>query len=128
MNACPKPEPRKRTKGRAKRAEKKVVVDVRSKCVERDGYCRLAGLGFGQCAGESQWAHLGERKRFKTRGLPPEERHATTHSIMLCEAHHYFYDKGVSDSRICIELTQPQGADLPRSLRFTSGELSYQEV
>lgn len=42
--ACPKPEPRKRTKARKQRAEAKVVRDVRETIVSRDkGSCRVCG-------------------------------------------------------------------------------------
>lgn len=81
-----------RLRARKRRKEGPVVKAVRAKCVERDGYCRLMGLGF--CAGPSQWCHLGEKKRSKTRGLPPEERHTTVWSFMGCEGHHGAYDAG----------------------------------
>jgi hypothetical protein len=46
------------------------------------------------CEGRSEWAHLGDQKRFKTRGKPPEERHTTAGSLMLCRFHHRAYDTG----------------------------------
>jgi len=64
---------------------------IRQLVAERDGYCRLHGI---YCQGPSEWAHLGEKKRFNTRGLPPNERHTTAGSLMLCARHHDWYDIG----------------------------------
>lgn len=78
-----------------RRREAPVIQRVREKCVERDGFCRLQELylpTFGRCAGVSEWAHLGESKRFKTRGMAPERRHTTGGSLMLCTKHHQMYD------------------------------------
>lgn len=92
-----KPGPVARARAKKRRKEGPVVKAVRAKCVDRDGYCRhgkddeLAGY---YCEGYSQWAHFGEKKRFKTRGMAPEERHTTTDSLMLCEACHTDYDHG----------------------------------
>ena len=89
----PKPEPRSRVKARRRRQESKVVSEVRAKVVARDGYCRLAGVPMlGPCKGPSEWAHFEEHKRFKTRRKPPEERHTTAGSLMLCDGHHDRYD------------------------------------
>lgn len=102
---------RKRTKGRKDRAEAKVKKAVRAECVERDGDCRIgdwennpndthddALTGDGQmpivCEGRSEWAHLGEKKRFKTRKQAPAVRHTTAGSLMLCHRHHQDYDRG----------------------------------
>lgn len=97
--ACPKPEPRKRVKGRKDRAETKVQQFVRAQCVERDGGCRLgkddAAHGYAVCRGESEWAHLGTMRRARTRGLAPEVRHTVKGSLMLCTKHHQQYDAGV---------------------------------
>jgi hypothetical protein len=38
----PKPEPRKRVKGRKQRLESRVIKAVRALCVTRDGDCRIA--------------------------------------------------------------------------------------
>lgn len=97
--AIPKPPPRKRLKARGDRAEAKVKKAVRAECVTRDGHCliytRLPGsiaVLLGPCDGESQWAHVGRHRRCFTRGLPPEERHTTAGSGMLCDRHHDAYD------------------------------------
>ena len=111
--ACPKPEPLKRVRGRKTRAESKVKKSVRAQCVERDGHCRaclrLRGL-YAECFGPSEWAHLDERKRFKTRGMAPEKRHTTADSLMLCKRHHDMYDGRLSP-RLSIEAHTPKGAD-----------------
>lgn len=90
-----KPEPRRRVKARRRREERRVIQRVRDDVSRRDGYCRFAHCGLGACGGPSEWAHYGERKRSKTMRMDPEHRHATTHSLMLCKAHHDAYDKGV---------------------------------
>lgn len=91
-----------------RRQAAKVVKSVRAQCVERDGYCRLAqwpssdrlfsGLT-NTCVGPSEWAHLGEHKRFKTRGQPATRRHTTAGSLMLCTRHHRDYDAGWMEIR-----------------------------
>lgn len=115
--AFPKPEPRKRTKGRAKRDERSIVADVRAACVERDGSCRIATMRPGDkwttdatpCAGPSQWAHMHDVRRSKTRGLAPDVRHTTRGSFMACEAHH-----GAYDAKLLIVLPMSvDGADGP---------------
>jgi hypothetical protein len=65
---------------------------VREACVERDGGCRLAGLPLGPCSGVLGLAHLGEWKRFNTRGLEPEERHLVIGAFVSCAGHHRAYD------------------------------------
>lgn len=121
--ACPKPEPRKRVKGRKDRAEAKVKKSVRAQCVDRDGYCRLnhysVPFSFGMCKGASQWAHLGDKKRFKTRGQSPEQRHSTWGSLMLCDGHHDAYDL----AKMRIRILTPFGADGP--LEFTYDGVNY---
>jgi len=101
----PQPKGRKRvTVQRAnRRVAAKIVRQVRAACVERDGHCRLffgdhlhgdtqVGEGLDYCGVRSEWAHLGEKRRFKTRGMPPEERHTVQDSLMLCDLHHDLYD------------------------------------
>lgn len=89
-----KPETRKRVKGRKQRRAARVVKSVRAQCVERDGYCRVAAQFMdAKCEGVSEWAHLGDKRRFKTRGRAPESRHTTAGSLMLCTAHHRAYDQ-----------------------------------
>ena len=101
---------RARVKGRKARRETSVKTAVRRACVERDGYCRLSG--FGLCEGPSEWMHLEAKKRARTRGQAPEERHTMDGSMMACRRHHHSYDAGE------IELTLgPDGADGPISYR-----------
>lgn len=93
--ACPKPEPLKRTKRRKLRKESEVKMEVRAFCVVRDGDCRLRGrLPWFPCDGVSEWAHLGDKKRARTRGMKPEDRHTSAGSMMLCTVHHRAYDDG----------------------------------
>lgn len=107
MRACPKPEPLKRTKRRKLHVEALVKQKVRALCVERDGDCRLHGAAGFTCSGESEWAHLGEKKRARTRGMKPEQRHTTAGSLMLCTGHHRAYDAGA----LRIEILTMAGAD-----------------
>ena len=113
--AVPKPPSRKLVKGRKDRAEAKVKRSVRAKCVERDGFCRL--LGCGPCSGVSEWAHLGDKKRARTRGMAPEIRHTTAGSFMACTGHHAAYDAG----RIRIETETSRGADGPLKVTYPLG-------
>lgn len=119
MPTFPKPEPRARTKRRKQRHEAAVIKDVRAACVERDGYCRLrqtydvafcatSGL-FGRCEGHSEWAHFANRRRAKTRGMDPAERHTTAGSFMACRRHHADYDA----HRLNIEAMTDRGCDGP---------------
>src|SRR5260221_341989 len=73
--ACPKGRTRKQIKGRKDRAEAAVKKLVRAQVAYRDGHCRL--MGCGPCHGESEWAHLGDKKRARTRGQAPTVRHTT---------------------------------------------------
>lgn len=87
-------------KGKRKRAERKVVKAIRPQVEARDGYCRISTLaisGLGDCAGPSEWAHFGEKKRARTRGMEPEKRHTVDGSLMLCRTHHHEYDYGELD-------------------------------
>lgn len=128
-----KPERRKLVKARAHQAEVKVISAVRAKTSRRDGPCRLAWVcamprrwdgveAFGACRGPSEWAHLGAHRRCKTRGQPPEARHTTAGSLMMCKRHHNAYD----DHRIEITPMTPRGADGP--LRWTCGTFIYEEA
>ena len=97
---------RARVKRRASKAEAVIKKHVRAECVERDGACRIGDwemnpddlhdddLEHDPCDGRSEWAHLGEKKRFKTRGQAPDVRHTTAGSLMLCRHHHGRYDAG----------------------------------
>lgn len=88
---------RKRLKGRKARAEARVKKQVRAECEERDGYCLvLTRVGIvGDCKGRSTWAHFAGHRRSQTRGLPPERRHDTRFSGMLCTKHHGQEERGV---------------------------------
>jgi hypothetical protein len=95
-----KPERRAKLKARKARVETKVKRAIRAKCVRRDGYCRLYSAPtivqavFGQCEGPAEWAHLEDKKRARTRGMPPEVRHTTEGTCMFCRRHHRMYDAG----------------------------------
>lgn len=112
--AVPKPEPLKRVRGRKTRAESKVKKSVRAQVFERDGMCRANGLAqFYPCStGAHEWAHLGESKRFRTRGMVPEKRHTTKASCRLCPAHHAQYDRRAAPHLDLVPLTEA-GADGP---------------
>lgn len=126
--ACPKQEPRKRTKARARRVESLQAQKVRAQVFERDGDCRLNVPSlvdlFGACSGESEWAHLGDMRRFKTRGKAPAERHTTAGSLRLCSGHHAQYD-GRARPRIGIQPASSDGAD--GRLGFFKGAAIYVE-
>lgn len=100
---------RKTLKGRKDRREHLVEQQVRATVVVRDGDCRLFGRALGVCGGESEWAHLDPKRRFQTRGLPPEERHTTKASVMFCTTHHQAYDA----HRFDVVYLTPDGADGP---------------
>ncbi len=120
---CPKPTPRRIVKARKQRQVAKVVKSVRAQCVERDGYCRVGSCAWMFCAGRSEWAHLGEKKRYKTRGMPAEIRHTTADSLMLCHLHHVAYDR--THTFKIVPLTS-LGADGP--LRFDVRGTTYAET
>lgn len=87
---------------RREREEKRAKASARSACVVRDGRCRVYKIMRSDhinrrwaefpCEGKSEWAHLGEKRRFKTTGMEPEERHTTAGSMMACTKHHRMYD------------------------------------
>lgn len=119
LNPQPKPEPRKRVKGRKQRHARKVVKSVRQQCVAREIWCRLFWAPFdqfGPCEGLSEWAHFAEKKRFKTRGMTPEDRHTSAGSFMLCTKHHNEYDKRAKPY-LYIEPMTSRGADGPLAMR-----------
>lgn len=103
------------------------ATGVRADVARRDGVCRIATWddhpgddhddALEACEGRSEWAHLGDKKRFKTRGLPPAERHTTAGSLMLCTRHHRAYDAGR------LRITGNADADL----RFTLAESAVME-
>jgi len=109
-----KPGPTARYRAKRKRADDAERLFVRAQCVERDGYCRLTGLSL--CSGASEHAHLEDKKRARTRGLKPQERHTTAGSAIFCHGHHALYDAG----KIALAMTE-KGADGP--IRAQLGEL-----
>lgn len=123
-----KPTPRKAEKAREDREETKVIKRVRKEVEARDGYCRLSWAKdvptcpLDECGGPSEWAHLEGHRRFETMGKPPEERHATTWTAMLCNNHHDQYDAHEFD----IEQVTQRGADGP--LRLVIGNRKYEEI
>jgi hypothetical protein len=121
---CPKPEPRKRTKARAKRHEAAIIQQVRAQCVARDGDCRIgsATTYLGACAGESEWCHLGDMRRFRTRGMDPDVRHTKAGTCCLCTKHHQMLDA----NEIRVEFMTPDGAD--GTLRFIRAGGSFLSV
>lgn len=86
-------------KARAVKARKDAAYakTIRDQVQERDELCRacveyveywtyrIAGLRL-------EWCHMEGHRRFETRGLPPEQRHSTTWTLMLCAKHHADYD------------------------------------
>jgi len=69
---------------------------IRDQVMRRDAGCRApihrtAG-DLGECNGPEAWAHMAGHRRFETRGLPPEQRHSTEWTLMLCAKHHADYD------------------------------------
>lgn len=78
--------------------ESKTQQAVRAAVVSRDGYCRYYKAQdwdtIVECDGPSEWAHLGDKKRARTRNMAPEVRHTTAGSLMLCRRHHQQYDSG----------------------------------
>lgn len=122
----PKPVTRKTLKGRKQRAERAVKQRIRALCVERDGNCRIESLKWGDVIEPSlirehwcsmtmysEWAHLPPRRRSQTRGMEPDYRHTTTHTIMLCQKHHAMEEAHA----LKVEYLSDSGCDGP--LRFT---------
>ena len=100
------------------RKDRAYAATVRDRVIERDGHCRygkdVASHERSECRGPSEWAHINDWQRFKTRGRPPERRHATQGSMMLCQRHHELYD----DGHIEIDYWEPHYCD---------GHVSYWE-
>jgi hypothetical protein len=119
----PKPKPRASIKRANARVAAKIVRAVRAACVERDGACRIdfdtwwmRSHDLGACSYGSEWAHLEDHRRFKTRGKPAEERHTTRGTCMLCSKHHAMYD---IDKSLTVEFMTDRGADGPLAWRRT---------
>jgi hypothetical protein len=114
------PGPTARYRAKRRRAEAPVAKKVREACVERDGVCRYWWDMFTSpfyedvvdCEGPSQWAHMREASRAKTRGMKPDVRHSTQTSLMLCRVHHDRYD-GRQTPSLRISALSVRGADGP---------------
>lgn len=90
---APGPTARARASKRRKDLARQRAVAV--ELLPRDGACRFFGTfidGTGECWGSSEPAHLGEKRRCHTRGMPPEERHDPIWEANLCTGHHRRYD------------------------------------
>jgi len=123
-----KPGPTARYRAKRRRAETPVIKFVRAQCAERDGDCRvcdwennpddwhsddLEPIDDLMC-NPSQWAHLGDGKRARTRGMKPEQRHTTAKSLILCQVHHDRYDGRAKPRMFIAELdNHGLGADGP---------------
>jgi len=117
--------PRRIRPRRTPKAERDRIAEVRKYCVQRDGECRIASdawkdvqgdplcVVFCGCDGPSEWAHMHTRRRSKTRGMAPEYRHDTAHSLMLCHTHHEDYDA----KRLIITALTRKGANGPLKFR-----------
>lgn len=113
----PKPDTRKREKGRKDRVEKLTKTQVRAIVADRDGYCRAEGVQWA-CFGRSEWAHLEGTRRCLTRGMAPTTRHTTAGSMMLCVVHHGLYDA----HNLKLEFLSTRGADGPVQWFLPGGE------
>lgn len=109
--AIPKGPTRAELKGTEDYREQQIIKRNRAACVRRDGFCRIGHWGesaiklFGECYGTSQWNHFD--KRSLTRNEPPEDRHATWRTGMLCGTHHDLIDT----HKILFRYLTPKGAD-----------------
>jgi hypothetical protein len=110
--------PTARARARKRRQDSAYAQTIRTQVEARDGHCRYAWdvprTERSRCQGDAEWAHLGNTRRFKTRGLPPEQRHTTGGTLMLCTAHHRLLDA----YRLTITAESIDGCD---------GNLTYQE-
>lgn len=79
-------------RAKRKRADDSVRLAIRAACVRRDGYCKVSAVG--GCGGRSEHAHLEGKRRARTRGMAPVERHTLQGSAMFCTTHHRAYDRG----------------------------------
>lgn len=127
MIGHPKPTPQRTVKARRGRLESKVAQAVRALVSLRDGDCRIGPPlwpMFGECRGSSEWAHLNDCRRFRTRGMAPAQRHSTEGSLMLCTSHHNRLDMRARPI-IDIRPMSSHGAD--GRLVIKCGELVYLE-
>lgn len=128
--AIPKGLTRKELKAKVDYREQQIIKRNRAACVRRDGFCRIGHWGdiavklFGECFGKSEWNHY--EKRSKTMNEPPEDRHSTRITGMLCATHHRMVDH----DEILFEYQTEDGADQPmtfwpkgQSQRMTEEEM-----
>jgi hypothetical protein len=109
----PKGQTRADKKGKLDYRERQIIDRNRAKCVRRDGDtgCRIGHWGdsaealFGECYGKSEWNHFD--KRSLTMNEPPEDRHSSAITGMLCGTHHDLVD----DHKIKFEYLTEDGAD-----------------
>jgi hypothetical protein len=93
----PKGPTRAELKGSSNYRERQIIKANRAHCERRDGDCRIGYWGeiaialFGECMSTPEWNHF--RRRSKSRGEPPEERHSTEVTGMLCGRHHDMVDE-----------------------------------
>jgi len=94
-----------------RRGDAAAVKALRMAVMERDGGCRANHHRdlVGECEGRVAVAHWGDWRRFKTRGMAPEERHQTKGALALCRRHHQDYD----GHQILIVSMTDQGCDGP---------------
>jgi hypothetical protein len=93
--AHPKGKTKRQLKARKDRQEARVKRSVRAEVAKADGFCRLSEIEDHICSGRSEWAHLGDKKRARTRKQTPEVRHTTAGTLMLCTPAHRAYDDGL---------------------------------
>lgn len=121
--AFPKGQTRAERKGKLDYRERQIIDRNRAKCVRRDGKlgCRIGYWQktevFGDCYGGSEWNHFD--KRSLTMNEPPEERHSTAITGMLCATHHRLVDA----HEIKHEALTEDGLDGPMKFRNDIGEL-----
>jgi hypothetical protein len=82
---------------RAAKARKDAAyaAKVRAAVERRDVGCRACAMGLAStrvACTFPQWCHMEGHRRFETRGLPPEQRHSTAWTLLLCAKHHADYD------------------------------------
>ncbi len=128
LNRQKKPAgPTARSRAKRRRAEAPVAKRVRAECVERDGYCLLQrvvprdviapNLFPIDCNGPSEWCHMHDRRRSKTRNMAPEIRHDSAYTFMGCQRHHDQYD-GRQGPRLFITALTRAGANGPVKIRI----------
>lgn len=108
-----------RARARKKRTDDAYALMIREQVFARDGMCRygfdVSPAKRSSCLGPIEWAHFGEKKRFKTRGMAPAARHLMVASLALCAKHHDDYD----DGRLDITARDPEAG--------CNGPLDYRE-